>query len=402
MTSLPDYAAALEQALRSTRPLERIEEIPLSQADGRLLAAAIQADRDLPPFNRSQMDGYAIRHSDFSPKRPWIVAASVAAGMSADVNVPPGECAAIATGAPLPPGLDTVIPHEWSDRGDRAGRPVHFTVDTVARGHAVHPRGADAKQGQTLLQSGTRLGPQHLGIIAAVGLKLVTVRARPRVAILTSGDEVVPSGAAALPHQIRNSNAPMIASAARRMGGEVVLQSHVADDARATADAVAAAMRTCDLLITVGGVSAGDRDFFPQALQTRGVAMTLHGAAIQPGKPVMVGRSADGVVAVSLPGNPVSALACACLFAWPAIRVMSGLDPELPWRMVELAMEVKPNPHRRAFRPAALQADGRAFVPKWAGSGDLVHTAATDGLLELPIQGEAAAAGLKLRFLPWP
>jgi len=250
------------------------------------------------------------------------------------------------------------------------------------------------------------LGPRHLGIAATVGADRIEVVRRPRVVLLTSGDEVVADGASVATHQIRNSNGPMITAMAQRIGGGPVQHKHVADDLQQTTNAVAAALTGGDLMITVGGISAGERDHFPAALDAGDVTLSVHGAAIQPGRPVMVGRTAGGTVTLGLPGNPVSAMACMCLFGWPIIRGLLGLDTALPWRWVELAEPVKPNPRRRAFRPAILvaaESNGeRIRVPAWAGSGDLAHTAPTDGLLELPAQTGPVVAGTRLRFLPWP
>lgn len=402
MTPLPDYEEALRQALTGIDPIGATETLPAAEAVGRVLAAPIVADRDLPSFHRAQLDGYAMRARDLGRTESFPVVASIAAGSPANVKVPPGQCVAIATGAPLPDDADTVIGHEQSDRGD----PVRFTVSGLQAGHAVHPRGADAVTGDTLVAAGTILGPRHLGIAAAVGADRLDVVRRPRVVLLTSGDEVVAAGAPVATHQIRNSNGPMITALVRCIGGEPVEHRHVADDRKETTEAVAAALDAADLLITVGGISAGDRDHFPDALGTNGVTLSLRGAAIQPGRPVMVGRTAGGTVTLGLPGNPVSALACTCLFGWPITRVLLGIDARLPWRRVELAEPVKPNAHRRAYRPAILVAndmDGEHVrVPAWAGSGDLAHTAPTDGLLELPVQPGPVAAATSLRFLPWP
>lgn len=405
MNGLPDYSQALQLALRSARALERVDIVDLDHALDRVLTEPVIADRDLPPFNRAQMDGYGLRAAEFGPGRSWRVAHVIAAGASPKVRVPPDECVAIATGAALPDDVDTVIQHELSDRGDRDGRPVKFTVDAVQQWNAVHRRGADASAGDTLIASGTVLGPQHVGIAASVGATQLKVAARPRVAIITSGDEVVPPATPLnhlQPHQIRNSNQVMIAALAIRIGAEVVFTCHVRDEADATRDAVAEAIATADLVITIGGVSAGDRDHFPDAFAASRISASLQGASIQPGRPIYVGRAPNGAVVVGLPGNPVSALACSCLFIWPIVHVMLGLESSLPWREVELAEAVKPNPNRRAFRPATLVAPDRVVVPRWAGSGDLAHTSATHGLLELPVQSETVAAGTRLRFLPWP
>jgi molybdopterin molybdotransferase len=409
MTALPDYDDALRGALASVRALGDTEPVPVADAAGRTLAEPVVADRPLPPFDRAQMDGYALRADEVGTIDAWPVVATIAAGASPDVTVPAGHCVAIATGAALPADVDTVIPHEESDRGD----PVRFTVSRVTRGRAVHPRGADADAGDELVARGTILASHHLGIATAVGAERVTVARRPRAIVLSSGDELRLPGEPVETHQIRNSNGPMIAALLERLGAEPVgatddersessvLFPIVRDERDETIAAVGAALAH-DLVITIGGISAGERDHFPAAFDAHGVERSLAGAAIQPGKPVIVGRAPGGAVVVGLPGNPVSALACTCLFAWPIVRVMLGMDPALPWRDAALAESVKPNPRRRAFRPAVAGADGRVTVPAWAGSGDLAHTAPTDGLAELPVQGEPVEPGVPVRFLPWP
>jgi molybdopterin molybdotransferase len=405
MSTLPDYADALQLALRGVKRIERFEEVDIANAGGRVLGDSIVADRDLPPFNRAQMDGYAIRADDFQVGATWRVAGSVPAGTSADAHVATGECVAIATGAPLPHSLDTVIQHELSDRGDRIGHnAVHFTVASIERGHAVHRQGSDAKAGAILIPPGTMIEAQHLGIAAAVGRTSVRVRAKPRAWVLSSGDEVMPPSTPThdlAPHQIRNSNSVMVMELLRRFGANPVGAEHVRDEREATISALQTAIANVDLVITIGGVSAGDRDHFPTAFEACGIRPVLRGASIQPGRPIQV-ASNQRVVVAALPGNPVSALACACLFVWPIVRVMSHLTAPLPWRNVTLAEQVKPNANRRAFRPAILKTPTDVVIPSWAGSGDLAHTAATHGLAELPVQAEPVKAGTQLRFLPWP
>lgn len=398
MSALPDYAEALERALRAAAPLGDTEVVDLACATGRTLRESITADRDLPPFNRAQMDGYALRAAELGRRSAWPVAGTIAAGHSAQMSVPPGQCVAIATGAPLPHDVDTVIQHELSDRGD----PVHFTTDAIEPGNAVHPRGSDAVAGTTVLEPGTVLGPCHLGIAATVGRDRLRVARRPRAIVLTSGDEVRGAGEAPASHEIRNSNGPQTMDLMRRFGAEPIDHRHVRDDREDTASAVSAALAACDVLVTTGGISVGDRDHFPAAFDALGVDLVLVGAAIQPGRPVVVGRGPGGVVVAGLPGNPVSALACACLFVEPLVRTLLGAVPTLPWVWAELAEPVAANPRRRAFRPACLDRDGRIRVPRWSGSGDLAHTAATSGLAELPVQAPEVAAGTRVRFLRWP
>jgi molybdopterin molybdotransferase len=404
MSALPDYAEALAGALRSAAPIREQESVALAASPGRILAEPIVADRDLPPFNRAQMDGYALRAAEFSPERAWPVAGTVPAGDAGRVRVPPGYCVAVATGAPLPDDVDTIIQHEHSDRGDREGMPVRFSVPNVTRGLAVHPRGADARAGQVLTPRGTRLQAHHLGIAAMVGCRHLIVVRRPRAVVLTSGDEVRPVDSPVESHQIRNSNAPMLAELLGRFGSMMLRHEHLPDVREPTMSAVGRALHDSDLVITVGGVSAGDRDHFPAAFEACCVEPSLRSASIQPGRPIWVGRAtgAGGAIVVGLPGNPVSALACACLFIWPIVQALLGLPADLPWRGVELAAAVRPNAARRAFRPAIVQPDGRIIVPSWAGSGDLAHTGPTHGLAELPVQRDEVPAGARVRFLPWP
>lgn len=404
MSGLPDYAEALGAALRAVdaNAVSRIEEeVAIDAASGRVLATPIVADRDLPPFNRAMMDGYALRAADFNRDRALTVVGELPAGAPPQIRVPPGSCVKIATGAALPDDCDTVIQHESSDRGN----PVRFTIDRVDPGQAVHPRAADARQGALLVQPGTVLAAQHLGIAAAVGATTLAVRARPRASVLSSGDEVVADSTPLtqlLPHQIRNSNGAMVRELLHRFGAQTIATEHVPDEREATIEAVRSALKASDVVVTIGGVSAGERDHFPAAFDACKVQRFLQGASIQPGRPIVVGRAPNDAIVIALPGNPVSVLACTCLFAWPIVRAMVGLSPSLPWREIELAEAVKPNAHRRAFRPAIVRDDGRAVVPTWAGSGDLAHTAPTHGLVELPVQSEPVAAGKRLRFLPWP
>jgi len=405
MNALPDYEQALIEALRSVEISSRTETVALQQAVGRVLAEPVLADRDLPPFNRAQMDGYAVRAADLERSKSIPAGAVISAGTSGHVNIPPGHCARIATGAPVPDGLDTVIEHERTDRGDLTGRSVTFNVDRVMKGQAIHWRGADARSGQSLIAAGIELHAAHIGIAAAVGCTSLVMKMPPRVTVLTSGDEVVDPSTptrSLLDHQIRNSNGPMLIKFLQRFGAGSCWSVHVPDDRDATIAALSHSLESSDLVITVGGVSEGERDYFPTAYESCSVSLSLHGASIQPGKPVTVGRTSRGTVLVGLPGNPVSVLACSHLFVWPVVRRMMGITAPLPWRMVTLADGVKANPHRRAFRPAVLIDQQHAMVPSWAGSGDLAHTAATHGLLELPVQTEPVAKGASLRFLAWP
>jgi molybdopterin molybdotransferase len=380
MLALPSYSKALDVALSVVPHVSATEKVTLDVANNRFLAANIVADRDFPPYNRSQMDGYAVVASEIEEGVSMQVLNHVSAGTTFAGEHQPNTCVAIATGAPVPSCFDSVVQHELTDSGNEI---VTFHCTDIRKGKAIHLQGVDAKVGDVLVNKFTKMSPQHIGIAASVGQQEIEVVAMPRVIVITSGDEVVAPNEQPLPHQIRNGNNPMISSAFRSMGCQVVESHHVPDDPERTNDLVAQVLDgRCDLVVTIGGISAGKRDFFPDAFDKAGVDIVIKGVKIQPGKPVIVGKH-SGASVLGLPGNPVSALACSCIFGWPIVRALQGMPVDLPWQKAPLASAVKPNPQRRAFRPCSL-VDGVVRVPQWQGSGDLVHTATTHGLVQLP------------------
>ena len=265
---------------------------------------------------------------------------------------------------------------------------------------------SDATQGQPVIAAGTRLAPQHIGVAASVGSDEVIVAQQPRITLLTTGDEVVSPGTPTAqlgPQQIRNSNGSMLTAMLMALGTPLLRHEHVPDDPELTRAAAREALSHSQLVITVGGVSVGQRDFLPGAWKHLGLETILHGVNIQPGKPLFVARDENKMV-IGLPGNPVSALATAHLFVWPVLRKMlasgSGAPPVLPWRDVRLAEPVKTSSKRLVFRAAAIQPEGTAKVIQWHGSGDLIHTAAADGFVRLPMQDEPAPAGVTVGYLP--
>jgi len=410
-----DYAASLRACLQ-VAPTLAPRKVSLDEATGAILAASIIADRDQPPFDRAQMDGYALRHRDLAADRELPVVGRIAAGTTADAPLPDGACMAIATGAPLPANADTVVQHELTDRGD----PVRFSAkacEIVAPGHAVHPRGADAHAGAVVLHSGTRLTARHLAIAATVGATAPLVIPVPRVAIITSGDEVVAEESTPQRHQVRNSNARLLRHLVPAFGGQCGRVVHTVDEAEPTTATLDEALRTHDLTITVGGISAGERDRFVDAIEELDLHVIVRRVRLRPGGPLTVairrpssersGTENDdrGGLLLALPGNPVSALVCAHLFAWPLLRSLAGVDPALPWRGGQLAEPTRSSAERQPFRPCSWTTDAsngiRVRVPRWAGSGDLMHTAATDGIVELPARDGEQAADTAVRVLPW-
>jgi molybdopterin molybdotransferase len=398
MSMLPTYQEALARALAVVHQVSSTENVSIDSSTGRFVAEDIVADRDLPPYNRSQMDGYSVVANEVSNGVSMQVIGHVSAGTKFEGLHKPNTCVAIATGAPVPTCFDAVVQHELTDNGTEQ---VTFHCDDVKVGKAIHPQGVDAKAGDVLVAKHTQLAPQHIGISATVGVHSIAVHSKPKVIVLTSGDEVVAPSELPLPHQIRNGNSAMISSAFNSIGCEVVETHHVLDDPDATTKAITTALDgRCDLVVTIGGISAGKRDFFPDAFANAGVTLAVKGASIQPGKPVIVGKHAHAIV-LGLPGNPVSALACCCLFGWPIVRALQGMNPSLPWQQAPLGCDVQPNPHRQCFRPCQL-VDGKVTVPKWQGSGDLVHTATTHGLVQLPPSVEGFRTGELISCLTFP
>jgi molybdopterin molybdotransferase len=398
MGTLPKYSDALHSALLAVHPLNRSELVSLHDALRRVLATKIIADRDLPPFHRSQMDGYAVVANEVAAGRTMKVLGHVAAGTSFEMSAEPNECVSIATGAPVPDCFNAVVQHELTDCGTEA---VTFHCDEVESGNSIHPKGVDAKKGEVLVASHTTLSPQHLGVAASVGVSEIEVIAKPKVVLLTSGDEVIDVNSTPLPHQIRNGNSAMIAAALTSMGCDVVESNHVQDDAETTVREVERSLDgRCDLLVTVGGISAGKRDFFPEAFANAGVELLVKGANIQPGKPIIVGEHANAIV-LGLPGNPVSALTCCCIFGWPIVKGLSGCSTELPWQSAPLTSSVKPNPTRMSFRPCSLL-DRKLDIPQWHGSGDLAHMVMTNGLAQLPPSKEKLVSGTEVFYLAYP
>ncbi len=401
--NLPGYDEALVQVLASIEALEP-EPVPLASALGCVLAEPILADRDQPPFNRSTMDGYAVRSSKVNNKVVFNVLASVSAGSELDASLNYGDgVVAIATGASVPDAFDAVIPLEQAE--ERDGK-VRFEVDRVNAGAFIHVSGSDARCGDVLIETGRVLTPQHIGIAAAVGCVMPIVYRKPGVSLISTGDEVRPAATATeslAPQQIRNANGPMLDALLHELNVERLDHVHVCDDKEATLSALREAVDKSDLVLSVGGVSAGARDFVPWAIKELGFETIIKGAAIQPGKPVLIAKQKNetGALFIGLPGNPVSVLATFHLFAWPIILKLSGMDASLAWDKVSLTETVKPNPNREAFRCAQLAKDcpGKARVIGWQNSGDLAHTANADGFVRLPKKKMIVNEGEVVPFL---
>lgn len=313
---------ALERILATVSDLAPLppERVPLLDAAGRALAVDVRAPRPLPPFDNAQMDGYALRAADAPrPGTSLPVAFEVFAGDAGDRELPPGACARVFTGAPLPPGADCV---EMQEEVTRTGRRARFRR-RAELGRFVRAAGGDVARGSVALPAGTELDPGALGLAAALGVPELAVHRRPRVGILATGDEVVPLGGTVGPGRIFESNAWQL-SAACADAGAVPLRLPPAGDDRASLRRAIANGAGLDVLVTIGGVSVGDRDLVRAELERAGARLDFWRVAMRPGKPVAFGRWGRTVV-FGLPGNPASSLVTFEILVRPALRALAGL-----------------------------------------------------------------------------
>ncbi|MHB0775453.1 molybdopterin molybdotransferase MoeA [Halomonas sp. WWR20] len=312
MAELQSVEQALEALLRDTAPLPA-EHLACDEAAGRVLASPVMARLDVPPADNSAMDGYALRTADAGGWLP--IRQRITAG-HAPKPLATGTCARIFTGAEIPPGADCVVMQEKVEVDNGLAR----LPDELGAGDNIRLRGQDVSAGAELLSMGTRLEAAALGQLAGQGITQVSVRRRPRVALLSTGDEIVDPGQPLQPGQIYNSNRPMLKRLLERFGAEVTLMQRVPDNAAETRRLLDAAARQADVVVTMGGVSVGEEDHVKQAIATLG-QLDLWRLAIRPGKPLALGRIGSTRL-VGLPGNPVSSFVGAWLFLRPLMGAL--------------------------------------------------------------------------------
>ena len=380
---------AQARLLAHARPTAE-ERVALADAVGRVLAdPRIVAAVDVPPFANSSMDGFALRAAD----APGVlrVAGEIAAGAGSLQSVEGGTAVRIMTGAPLPPGADSVVPIE--DVAESDG--VVSVPSPVTPGAFVRLAAHDTRAGDVVLLAGP-LSPARLAVLASLGIGEVTVRRRPVVAILSTGDELVAPGVPLRPGQIHDANGPSLAAAVIEAGGEPLILERVGDDPEAIERTLGAAAASADLVVTSGGVSVGRHDHVRTVLERRG-ALDFWRIAVQPGKPLAVGEL-DGTTIIGLPGNPVSALVTFELFARPFIRAMLGLPGDGRLRVRATATERMPKDRgRRAFLRVVLSGTDDGYVARPAGgqqSSQLRPMADANALHVIPEGVDAAEPGV--------
>lgn len=383
----PDEARAIVLRQARTLPAESVE---LREAAWRVLAEDVRSTEDHPPFPAATMDGFAVVASDASPWREVIGVQT--AGRSTAVEVTPGTAVRITTGAPVPRGADAVVRVENTEPAED-----HVVVHqaAIATGENIRPVGFDLRRGDLLLRAGTRLGPAEIGLIAGIGLSPVAVRRRPRVSILSTGDELVEPGEPLGPGQIRDSNRFSLTAALQAEGAEVVWSGKGADERDALERLVRERLADSDVLITSGGVSMGETDFIKAILRE---LATVHFRRVflKPGKPLNFATAGETLI-FGLPGNPVSALVGFELFVRPALSTLAGMrEIDRPRVPVVLAHETPPT-DRIEFQRAVVRVDGEGrLVASTTGnqsSSRLVSLVGANALLVIPPRDEVYRAG---------
>jgi molybdenum cofactor synthesis domain-containing protein len=383
---------ALATILESVRPLERTERVALRTASGRVVASPPVAALDVPPFDRAAMDGYAVRAEDtFGAGRydPKIlrVAEKVYTGQMPTKAVTAGACVEIATGAPMPAGADAVVMVEETERVPGTD-DVRILTPVYPRQH-VGRRAADIATGQPVLAAGDVLTPSRIGALAAVGAGDVDVYAKPRLAILSTGNEIVEPGTPLAPGQIYDINRFTLSSIIEAHGGVPVPLPTAPDTLDALSAAIDAALAE-DVLVFSGGSSVGERDLILDALIKRGEVL-FHGVAVKPGKPTVFGL-VDGKPVLGMPGYPTSCLSNGYMLLVPMLRRMARL-PEYrpPIVRVPLARRIVSTTGRHQFYTVRIE-DGRA-VPAFKASGDITSMSRADGYIEIPASTDIVEAG---------
>jgi molybdopterin molybdotransferase len=386
MLSFPDARRKVIEvvaALSRDRAAAR-EHVALDASLGRVLAATVTADRDYPPFNRSTRDGYAVRAVDLREAGATLqLVGEIAAGQAFGRTIQAGECVQIMTGAAPPEGADAVEMIEYT-RTEQSGGVTRVRFDRTARaGQNIVPRGSEARAGQNILRAGARLGYVELSLAAQVGCVRPEVWERPRVGILSTGDEVINAAETPGPLQIRNGNSFSLAAQVESAGAEPVLLGNAPDEASELKRRIEEGLKL-DALVLSGGVSAGKYDLVEGVLTELGAEIHFDRVAIRPGQPAVFAKCA-GKPVFGLPGNPVSTMVTFELFVLPALDILSGTEARpLPLLRAKLGAQLREKPSLAHFLPARIEwTSGEPVVTnvRWQGSGDVVALADTNCFL---------------------
>ncbi|CAN5168790.1 molybdopterin molybdotransferase MoeA [soil metagenome] len=372
-----DVSAALEIVLRHAKVLTPEVTAVMSSSLGQVVSESVPADLDSPPFDKSMMDGYAIRIADASQELRDV--GEIAAGTVSNHTLQAGEAIRIFTGAPIPDGADCVVMHE---RTTLANDLVRVNDPTLTAGRNIIRRGAEMKAGDAVILPGTLLTPATFGVLSSVGRTRVQAYPRPKVVVLATGDELVEPNRTPRPGQIRNSNGPMLMAQADRAGALPRYLGIAPDTEAALRSFIGEGLEIGDVVVMAGGVSAGKLDLVPKVLTDLGVTTHFHHVRMKPGKPLLFGTKGD-VMIFGLPGNPVSAFLGFELFVKPLLKVMAGHPaPQHQTTKLPLTAPLASNHDRPTYHPAKL-VDGGVQPLSWFGSADLRGLLSADAFVLL-------------------
>jgi putative molybdopterin biosynthesis protein len=400
----PEEAKSRFERHLDLRPLGS-EKVALADALGRVLAHDIAAPIDTPPFDRSNVDGFAVSAadtvgaSDTSPRRLLLNAEVLACGVAPKLTVAPGTATAIATGGMLPRGADAVVMIEWTDLVERDKRPSIELRRAVAPGQFVSYAGSDIARGEMLLRRGARIGSREIGMLAAVGVGTVEVVRKPMVAVLSTGDELIEPGKPLRPGAVYDSNGAIIAAAVAEVGGAAVAFGAFPDDEAALERAARRAVETCDIVVLSGGTSKGAGDLSHRVVSKLGTpGVLVHGVALKPGKPLCLAVIGKKPLVV-LPGFPTSAIFTFHAFVAPILRAYGGLSPEAAGTIeATVPVRLPSEMGRKEFVLVALVGgeDGPVAFPIGKGSGAVTTFAEADGFLEVDALAGTVDAGTRV------
>jgi molybdopterin molybdotransferase len=391
-----DFEQARDSVLShvcANRPAIVAEQVDLLEAPGRVLAEVALADRDYPPTDRSVRDGFAVRSADLPGDLE--LAGEIRAGQHSNLTLHLGEAIEIMTGAAIPPGADAVVMIEHTTL---AGNRV-AAERTLSRGENINRRGSEMRAGQTVLQPGIRLGFAEIALVATIGMRRLRVFAKPKVAIVATGDELTGIEETPLPHQVRNSNAFSLAVQVQRAGGRPVILGVARDEYDSTFDLIQRGL-SCELLLLSGGVSAGRYDIVEKVLGDLGAEFYFDRVRIQPGQPTVFG-AVQGKFFFGLPGNPVSTMVTFELFARAAVEILGGqTEILLPLTWSRLSQDFHQKTGLTRFLPARLNSDGSRITPlQWQGSGDIAGLTRANAFLVTEAGRESWAEGDPIQVL---
>lgn len=375
------------------------EEVSIELATGRVLAEEVRADRDYPPFNRAAMDGYALRAAEFKKSDTFKVAGSIYAGEFNRKDYQEGEAVKIMTGAPVPPDFDAVVKVEDTQQ---SGSQVKINATKIEPGQFIAWQGEDLQEGALALAEGTKLQVPEIALLASLGRSRVKVFKGPKVVVIATGNEIKPVDEGVQPHQIRNSNGPVLTAFFRQCGIQQVDQYLVADEPAQLASVLENAMGA-DIIVMSGGVSMGEADYVPATLEKLGVKNIFHKVKLKPGKPFWFGKKEGGPVVFALPGNPFSCQVTFKLFIEPFLRACLQLE-ELKHLYLKAGFErSKRGPMEEYFPCRIVEENGESILQScpFNGSGDVTAAALSHGIARQSADAASIQQGELLAFYYW-